>query len=948
MTADAPAQPLNGDALQAGQSEAGFRLLFDLNPYPMWVYEVATLRLLAVNHAAIEAYGYSEEEFLALHLLDLRPESEWPSLRAHLAQPLPSRSRGGIWRHRRRSGEEFDVEIAATAIDFGGRPARLVLAKDITLRVRAEAELRASEQRYRTIVETANEGIWALDANDRTAFVNAKMAAMLGYGVDELLGRPLTDFMDERAAAVARHNLARRRQGVAEQHDFRFRRKDGGELWAMLSASPFADDAGHYAGAIAMVTDVTAAKKAEQQLKLLAASVARFNDIVMITEAEPLDEPGPRIVFVNDAFEARTGYRREEVIGRSPRLLQGPGTDRAELDRIKQQLRLWQPVHARLLNYTKSGQEIWIELDIVPIADDTGWFTHWVAVEQDITERVQAENRDLRREHVLSLIASGAPLGEVLDAIALGVEGVLGGVCCHLMLLAGDGATLRLGAAPSLPEALRLMLDGVPVSADALCCGGAAATARRRVVTDLRARVGDSALGQRLAAAGIAACWSEPVLSHAGAVLGTVCVHLRQVREPTPAEIATVAEFAQVAAIAIERRRAEDALRQSQKMEALGTLAGGIAHDFNNILGAILGNVALAQRELAAPGQATIAGRLDQIHGAALRARHLVQQILAFSRRQAHQAVRQPLGPLVAETAALLRATLPAGVRIELKLADDLPDAEVDGTQLQQVLMNLCTNSWHAMADGKGCIEIGLARADPTARGPGAPADAPGMAHLWVRDDGQGMDERTRARLFEPFFTTKPVGSGTGLGLAVVHGVVSEHRGSVRVESTPGVGTTFHVYLPLGASMALRAPVEPASSPAPAAAPGASASPAAATRRRVLLVDDDEVMLLTAEGLLLSIGYDVATARSGREALARLQSAPAAFDLVVTDLNMPEQSGLDVARAVAVAQPGLPVVICSGYIDAALQAEAEAIGVRALVHKESAVEELGPALQRVF
>ena len=231
------------------------------------------------------------------------------------------------------------------------------------------------------------------------------------------------------------------------------------------------------------------------------------------------------------------------------------------------------------------------------------------------------------------------------------------------------------------------------------------------------------------------------------------------------------------------RRGLEAQLRESQKMEAIGTLAGGIAHDFNNILGAIRGHLALAHDDLGV-GHAALPS-LEQINKATRRARTLVQQILAFSRSEPQELVNRPLRPLLQETLALMRATLPAGVSLEAKLADAPLHVLADATQIQQVLMNLCTNAWHALQGQAGRIGVGLEPivlpSDPAQRPGGLP---PGnYAHLWVSDSGCGMDLATRTRIFEPFFTTKPVGQGTGLGLSVVHGIVAVHNGSLTVDS---------------------------------------------------------------------------------------------------------------------------------------------------------------------
>ena len=875
------------DKPAAFQGEAAYRLLFDRNPWPMWVYDAQTLHFLAVNEAAVASYGYSEAEFLRMSLPDIRPEDEHAQLTAYLAAPESQRHSGLNWRHRRRSGELIWVQIVSEAIEFAGRPARLVLAQDVTQRLRAEHDLRLSERRYRDIVETATEGIWAIDAQARTSFVNPKMAQMLGYSVDEMAGRPLTDFMDAQGAEIAKANLERRRQGVAEQHDFKFQRKDGGELWASIATNPVLDEAGAYAGALAMVTDITERRRNDQQLKLLASSVARFNDIVLITEAEPQDEPGPRILFVNEAFERRTGYTRDEVLGRSPRFLQGPRTDKAELRRIGEALRRWEPVRSELINCTKRGEEFWVELDMLPIADSTGSFTHWVAVQHDITARKRAQARDASRARVMALMADGAPLPLVFEAIVEGIASTQHDTQCSVQLLDASGALPPHGAAPGPP-----------------------------------------------------ASWSAPILSHSGVVLGAFDVHHRDGRSPSAAEVAAVAEATKVAAVAIERKRADAALRESQKMEALGTLAGGIAHDFNNILGAILGNLALVRQEGGVT--AVAAAQLAQVNQSALRARDLVHQILAFSRQQAHLAVSQPLRPLVSRALDHLRAMLPTGERLSACLTDDELNGEVDANQMQQVLVNLCTNAWHATSSDGGSIEVGLEALTVGINGTRRTEPlAPGRwAHLWVRDTGSGMDEATRARIFEPFFTTKPVGRGTGLGLAVVHGIVTEHRGLISVDTAVGLGSTIHIYLP--ATEAARAPVPPPLAAAEAAPPTEGVAP------NILLVDDDAVMLLTGTALLRGLGYRVAAVGGGREALDAVRDRTPGFDLVVCDHNMPDCSGIDVARSLAASHAGLPVVIYSGYIDAELQARASALGVRALVQKENSVEELGATIRRVL
>lgn len=379
-----------------------------------------------------------------------------------------------------------------------------------------------------------------------------------------------------------------------------------------------------------------------------------------------------------------------------------------------------------------------------------------------------------------------------------------------------------------------------------------------------------------------------------------------------------------------ERQELEARLRESQKLEAIGTFAGGIAHDFNNMLGAILGNVSLARGEVDAEHPLQVS--LTQIHRTAVRGRSLVQQILAFSRRQPQAFIVQPLRPLIEEAVGMLRPMLPAMVRVETSFPDAPAWVDADSTQIHQVLINLCVNAWHAMQGSTGCIQIGLEILDDPLGEPQR------RAHLWVRDNGCGMDAETRARIFEPFFTTKS-GHGTGLGLAVVHGIVLAHRGSISVDSTPGHGSTFHLLFPL-------AP-EPADT-VPAWLPSSRAELPRADGRHVLYVDDDEVMTLMVERLLQRNGYRVSAFHDASAALELVKANPEWFDIAVCDFNMPTLSGLDFARVLGSIRPQLPVIISSGYLPEEAQAEAVQIGVRGLLQKQNTFDELDRLIQRVL
>jgi len=277
----------------------------------------------------------------------------------------------------------------------------------------------------------------------------------------------------------------------------------------------------------------------------------------------------------------------------------------------------------------------------------------------------------------------------------------------------------------------------------------------------------------------------------------------------------------------------------------------------------------------------------------------------------------EPLRPLIEETVSLLRPTLSPGMQLRTRLDDATVWARVNASQIHQVLMNLCSNAAHALPEGSGEIVVGLERV------------ADGAAYLWVADDGVGMDAETQRRVFEPFFTTKPVDHGTGLGLSVVHGIVSAHGGTVRVESAPGRGTTVHLHLPAAQGEASPADAEAAEPPA-----------GVGDGRHVLYLDDDEVMAPLASQLLRRGGYRVTTHVDPEAALAALHEPAHDFDAVVTDFNMPGRNGLDVIRVVRQLAPGLPVVLASGYIDDGLRAQAGRLGVQHLLNKEDLREDL--------
>ena len=397
-----------------------------------------------------------------------------------------------------------------------------------------------------------------------------------------------------------------------------------------------------------------------------------------------------------------------------------------------------------------------------------------------------------------------------------------------------------------------------------------------------------------------------------------------------------------------EERRSEleAQLRESHKMQAMGTLAGGIAHDFNNILSAILGNVELAKGDaLAQDPQSPILESLREIEKAGRRARDLVRQILTFSRNEPLQRGAVRMAEVMHDTERLLRVTLPPTIDLQVQAPAHLPPVLADVTQIEQALLNLCTNAVHAIGDARGSVlmQANLVQLEQRqCERLGLPAGA--YVALDVRDSGPGMDAATLSRIFEPFFTTKPVGQGTGLGLPVVHGVMRSHGGGIDVHSRPGEGACFTLYFPV-ASEAEQARTLP--TPA-SAAPVLASPPASARQHHVMYVDDDQALVFLVKRLLGRRGYQVSGFTDPHEATAALQADPQRYDLLVTDYNMPGYSGVDLLHAARAIRADLPVALASGYVTTEIEQAALAAGARALIHKPNDVDELCATVDRLL
>ncbi len=378
-----------------------------------------------------------------------------------------------------------------------------------------------------------------------------------------------------------------------------------------------------------------------------------------------------------------------------------------------------------------------------------------------------------------------------------------------------------------------------------------------------------------------------------------------------------------------EQLKTEKQLFQAQKMEAIGTMAGGIAHDFNNILGAISGYTEISLSKI--PSDSRIKYYLEQIHASSQRAINLVRQILEFSRMTEKERTPVSLIPLIKETIKMLREIIPSTIEIRLNARTDADAILGDATQIYQILMNLCTNAYQAMKDKGGLLEVELVGMEV-----GEDADIddklqglnPGSyIELIVKDTGEGIDPIIQKRIFDPFFTTKKIGEGTGLGLSVVHGIVRSYGGTITVDSRVGEGSAFHVYLPLLVGEQAASTREPD-------------HPERNGTGRILLVDDETMLASVTKEMLEDRGYTVIARTDSIDALETFRADPGQFDLVITDQTMPEMTGIDLAGHVMSIRPDIPVLLCTGFIDSAIEEKITEAGIRAIVLKPVSIKRL--------
>lgn len=762
----------------------------------MWVFDEETKAFLAVNDAAIRQYGYSQAEFLAMTIKNIRASDDLPALFAHQAKcedGYGSYDSSVAWKHQRKDGSLIDVEITWQRLDFEGRSAKLVLAHDVTERRKAERDrLKLSEEiedqrrRLNNILSSIPCVVWesALESDGRVPaakFVNSYVEKVLGYTAEEWLSTP--DFWFSTLHPEDRKFIS---QGTPElfsegraRNELRWITRDQRVVWADNQIVLVKDEAGKPVGVRGVMTDITERKRMEVE--------------------------------------------REAIFD----IIQGVITT----DNLEDLFKLIHESISRLL---------YAENCFIALHDSTNDLLHfefWMDKYDPVPEP--------------------RPVGKK-------------GFASYV---------LQTGKPLLLKEELvnRMYESGV---------------------------VEKSGTGS--------ASWlGVPLRTHSQTIGVLVVQHYEDEYAYDERDLELLASVGSQIALAIERKRAESELRntesqlrQSQKMDAVGRLAGGVAHDFNNLLTAITGYSDLTLRSL--EQHSPLRHRIEEIKKAGERAARLTQQLLAFSRKQILQPKVLDLNSIIIEMTRMLQRLIGEDIVLQTALDKSLGQVRADSGQVEQVLLNLVVNARDAMPQGGHLIiETSNVFLDWTHAKTHAMVRPAHYVMLSVSDSGCGMDAETQARIFEPFFTTKEATKGTGLGLSTVYGIVKQSEGSIWVYSEVGKGTTFKVYLPRIDEVKTDALAEELES-------------ARQGHETILLVEDEDVVRALTKEILEEYGYTMIVASNGQEALRICDEFDGRIPLMITDVVMPNMSGRELAERMTVLRPETQVLYMSGFTDDAI------------------------------
>jgi PAS domain S-box-containing protein len=849
--------------------------------------------IVFANRRLIELWGFpeatmptgSDELRLEMALERVADPGEFLARVKHLYRHPEETSREDV---ALKDGRVFDRYSAPILGPDEGAAGRVWFFHDVTRRTRAEAKLLESRRSLEAIMNSIADPVFVKDAEHRFVFVNEALCGLLGVPREAIIGRCDPDFFpQEQVDVFRRQDDLVFRTGVPNVNEEQITGADG-EVRTIITKKVLLSDASGQKSIVGVIRDHTEQTRAKEAL---VASEERFEQVAEAAGEWiwEVDANG-LYTYCSRGVKAILGYAPEELVGRLHFYDLFAPDVREELKRAAlEAFSRGRPFRGfPNPNVRRDGTIAFLETSGTPALDAEGNVLGYRGADTDITLRKQAEKR------IVSLVAAVEQSAD--DSIVIDLEGRIQYVNPAFERTTGYSSEEAVGR--DVDELLCRGLDEVLIPE---------IWASIRKGQSWKGRFSNRTKDGReiLLDGSVSAIRDE-----SGGIIGYVSAR----RDVT------------------KQVEVEAHLAQADKLEAVGTLAGGIAHDFNNILCLIVGGTQVALLECG--DDSLVKKELEVVLQGARRATDLVKQILRFSRNTLREESAFEVGLIVKEASKFLRATVPTTIEIRTDVRST-SRIMADPTEIHRTIINLSMNAILAMKEHAGLLEIGLADVEVDAwfarRFPGV---SPGrFARLQVRDNGQGMSREVLKRIFEPFFTTREMGRGTGMGLAVVHGIVTSLHGAITVESEPGKGTTFEIYLPITQIAVPDAMAEEEVRPG---------------TERVLVVDDDPLVLETIADMLRELGYQARSETSGAAAQAAFEADPQAFDLVITDMTMPGMTGDVLAERLKACRPDIPIILCSGYAQEQMPGSIRVQGIDEYLMKPVFMDRLSQVIRKLL
>jgi len=875
------------EAINAVHQE--YEKLINLIDGIVWKADATTIQFLFVSKQAERILGYPIEQWLNQPTFwqdHIHPDDREWAVPYCIKATQEKRPHQLEYRMIAADGNPVWLRDNVVVTVHNGQPEYLYgIMVDITARKQAELELQQSEERFRLLAESSLTGIYLIQ-NQKFVYINQSLASTFGYTVDEIIGKlgPLDlTHPDDRPRVV--ENIQRRVSGGIEgiQYEFRGLKKDGTVIYVEVYGKRIQYNG--TVGIIGTLVDITARKHAEQALQ---ANNARYRSIVEnLNQAYfEADERG-RFTYCNPNLLIISGYTEEELQGMVAFHLIAEEHRQQVVESYRQWLEEKRSdVTMEFKVQTKDGKIFWVEQATHFEFDSSGKFVKATNILRDINERKKAEEELLRsREQYLQFFMENLTANYIVT-----VDGTVR-QC--------NPAYVNIFGFSSIEEALATNIASLYRTS----------REREKVLSLLLQK-------------GKLEYFELQMMKKDGTPLYLVANIIGKFDEE-----GKLVEIRGYLFDDTQRRQLEETLRQTQKLESIGTLASGIAHDFNNILGIILGHASLLERVHNDPERLTQS--INTIISTTKRGAALVKQLLTFARKT--ESVFEPLDVniIIKELTKMLYETFPRNIPIVPLLDPTLPTIIADATQIHQVLLNLCVNARDAMPHGGTLTLISRTVTSDQLINRFPQATAQQYVELTVSDTGIGMDKQTLSRIFEPFFTTKGVGRGTGLGLSVVHGVLGAHNGFIDVESQPGFGSTFRLYFP-AAEKSLYVEETPTT----------SSSELPSGTETILVIEDEEYLRQALENYLSTNGYTVLAAEDGAKALEIYRARMNDIHLVISDIGLPRMSGDELSRQIKGINPNAKIILASGFIDPNVKSELLKAGIKDIIAKPYTMREV--------